>query len=789
MAKKKLQEVVSADAPEKIERPAEDVSADADLEQVRLALESNTAATVSSQKSGYTKEAVEAMSKEEKQQAWTALAKKETTIGTKTYQSGGYTIEDADGDRLDAVSSRQPEVTSEELGGTIAYENGKNHYTGSLGDFTYDPTQWAVGTKTVTNAEGSLTTTVPVLRYIGSRTAGGDIAIPDGVTSLDYTFEGNKDLETVPKIPDSVTSAHCAFMGCTGVTRAAYEAKEDGTGRKGEWYSSLSFWDDFSYGDGGMWTMSAGLQDASGMFYDCTSLEESYTKAGKSLIFAQDMYRNTTSMGSNEAALSHGAAARMDCTQSLMLTPSATSGMYEGTNVDVAASYLQLDDNKNHSIYWDDTTQTMDTYEFYKAGGTDTQLAAIQELEENQKRDQVLFGGAQTDMYAVTGGQANHATVRDEMGYSTTSNVKDENAYADGGDGVLGEFLSGGNLFDRGLVSLGEYAIVKKLTGSTLAGVAVTFGGQALGLLPKSLAPILDTVTKFVGEDSAIGKGLTNLRNTLCGDAEASDDMGGETKAVSDDPLKDARDTTSAATDVRIASDLQAPMDIAASEDTADITRRMSQNGAAIVKDNVLLTVANKEEQQSELINIQKMMADVGDGMTERTDAMAEENGGSLTEEQKNAVAASFLNIMDGLKAYDTSASETIRTTYAGDVANQEKATDGLGKVMRLASEPMYQTMEELDGKYQIFSDAERAYVDGIELTGTGETETEAETTETAGALPVSAGTEAVQKEQKRQAAEQTKDEETSSRYGQMAEETFGHIWENQSADPEYGMV
>ena len=84
MAKKKLQEVVSADAPEKTERPAEDVSADADLEQVRLALESNTAATVSSQKSGYTKEAVEAMSKEEKQQARTALAKKETTTGTNT---------------------------------------------------------------------------------------------------------------------------------------------------------------------------------------------------------------------------------------------------------------------------------------------------------------------------------------------------------------------------------------------------------------------------------------------------------------------------------------------------------------------------------------------------------------------------------------------------------------------------------------------------------------------------------------------------------------------------------
>ena len=59
----------------------------------------------------------------------------------------------------------------------------------------------------------------------GDQVYGGNITIPEGLKSLDYSFDGNKDLETVPKIPDSVETAHAAFKGCTKIERAAKNAK------------------------------------------------------------------------------------------------------------------------------------------------------------------------------------------------------------------------------------------------------------------------------------------------------------------------------------------------------------------------------------------------------------------------------------------------------------------------------------------------------------------------------------------------------------------------------------
>lgn len=705
--------------------------------------------------SGYTDDVVSQMSDAEMELAEQQVAKKETTIGTKTYQTGGYTIEE-DGERLDKLYPEEEDADTkteedldakrkeqeELLGGTITEcedNPGMQHYEGSLGSFDYNPTQWAVGTKEITNAEGTITTTIPVLRYIGSTKAGNDIKIPEGVKSIDYTFEGNETIETVPVIPDSVESAHCAFMGCMSITRACKNAKEgekgitpfqndtvEGQGGFGGTFSLNPFAWGNADGKGGTWSMGDNLKDASGMFYDCTALTESYTRAGKGLVFAQDMYRNTTKMGRDETAMLHGSSARMDCTQSLMLTPSATNGLYEGSNVDVAKSYTDLD-SKNYSVYWDEATGTMDTYEFYKAGGTDKELEAIEELEEAQKRDQVLFGGAQTDMYSVTGGQANHATVRDAMGYSSTSNVQDENALNHYSEGIGTENIEegaaakqasasgGGNLIDRGIVSLGEYAILKKLTGSTLLSVGITAGGQLLGILPKSMTPILDGVAGFVGEDSAIGKGLTELSNNLKG---VENEEAPTLEEQKQDLERDALDETTADTDVRILTDMQAPMDVAASEQTADITHRMGLNGATITQDHVLLTVANKDEKNSEILNVQVMMEGISEGLEEKTKELADANGGTLSEEDKQLVAMQYMNVMRGLEAYDNGATEAMRTTYAGDISNQQKAERGLGKVMRLSVGPMYDSILELNEQYDFLSEQNLQELKEMELTG-----------------------------------------------------------------------
>ena len=287
------------------------------------------------------------MTDEELKTAQAALKKRETTIGTKTKQSSKadtISIKDKDGKRLDDVSNGKTKEVAD-LGGKITGKGGgKVKYEGDLGTFEYDSSEWALGTKTVTDAASGVSTKIPILRYIdkdnswtpGDQVYGGNITIPEGLKSLDYSFDGNKDLETVPKIPDSVETAHAAFKGCTKIERAAKNAKTGehssvgevaaGVGTSiggaavagamacsvvpgagtlvgavagtavgvgsavasvgGAMFASKKAKED---GKGGTWEMPAGLKDATEMFSGCTNLTEAYGKAGENLQVTRGM--------------------------------------------------------------------------------------------------------------------------------------------------------------------------------------------------------------------------------------------------------------------------------------------------------------------------------------------------------------------------------------------------------------------------------------------------------------------------------------------------------------------
>ena len=703
------------------------------------------------------------MTDEELKTAQVALKKRETTIGTKTKQSSKsdtISIKDKDGKRLDSVGKGKTKEVAE-LGGTITGESGgKIKYEGELGSFEYDSSEWALGTKTVTDAASGVSTTIPILRYIdddnslkpGDQVYGGNITVPDGLKSLDYSFEGNKDLETVPKIPDSVETAHAAFKNCTKIERAAKNAKTGEHSSAGEVvagvgtsiggaavagamagsvvpgagtavgaiagtvvgvgsaaasvggiiFASKKAKED---GKGGTWEMPSGLKDATEMFSGCTNLTEAYGKAGENLQVTRGMYYNTEKLGTDETANKFGSEAITDLTDS-NVSKTAAQEMYTGSNND-----LMSDLEGNYSKYYDEDTDTLNRNDV----SAETKKE-VSEVNKSLKESDAVNGVESNDMTAQTDGLASSGSVKTKYGTKKTTDIKEQNEKSSG----LGD---AGNLLDRGAVSLGEFWLLKKVTGNTLIAGVATFGLQAVGILPKSMKPVLNAVTSFVGKDSTVGKALTNISDKLGGDDTSSENKTKSEKNLSeedqkqDEKEKDKSDKTRSTVNERMESDLSSVKTASTSDKALSITASMKANGKNIVDDGVLLTAANKSATDTEITDIQTMMNTSAAALEEKAQKMAGSSD-KLSSKDKKALSEQCMAVMNGLDAYDDGAVSEIEKKYGVNTENAKKATDGLGKVMSSATTPFIDAIKDMDSKYNFLSDKDKKALSKMEITG-----------------------------------------------------------------------
>lgn len=707
------------------------------------------------------------MTDEELKTAQAALKKRETTIGTKTKQSSKadtISIKDKDGKRLDDVSNGKTKEVAD-LGGKITGKGGgKVKYEGDLGTFEYDSSEWALGTKTVTDAASGVSTKIPILRYIdkdnswtpGDQVYGGNITIPEGLKSLDYSFDGNKDLETIPKIPDSVETAHAAFKGCTKIERAAKNAKTGEHSSTSEMKTGAAVGSGVGVvgglvagfkigatagtavtpgagtaiggvigavsgvvagtvggavagsdtdGKGGTWEMPSGLKDATEMFSGCTNLTEAYGKAGENLQVTRGMYYNTEKLGTDETANKFGSEAVTDLTES-NVSKTAAQEMYTGSNNDIMP-----DLEGNYSKYYDEDTDTLN-----RSDVDAKTKKEVSEVNKSLKEFDAVNGVESNDMTAQTDGLASRGSVKTKHGTKKTTDIKEQNEKSS-------EFGDAGNLLDRGAVSLGEFWLLKKVTGNTLIAGVATFGLQAIGILPKSMKPVLDAVTGFVGKDSTVGKALTNISDKLGNDETSSKNKTKSEKHLSeadqkqDAKEKDKSDKTRSTVDERVKSDMSSVKTAASSDKALNIDKSMSANGKKIVNDGVLLTAANKGVTDTEITDIQTMMNTSAAALEEKAQKMADSSD-KLSSKDKKALSEQCMAVMKGLDAYDNSAVSEIEKKYGVNTENSKKATDGLGKVMSSATLPFIDAIKDMDSKYDFLSDKDKKALSKMEITG-----------------------------------------------------------------------
>lgn len=649
----------------------------------------------------------EKQTKKEKQQA---ALEANTTIGEKSIMNGGSygkitSKNKATGERLDNIPKDKNSVKSEALGGTISrtkksYDTPEGsfsvnaiHYKGVLGEFDYDPTQFELATISVGDPsdENGVTAQMPFLHYIGKQNWSlakkwgySTVEIPEGLKIGDYMFAGNEDIENVPKLPDSLESAHCMFLNCKNLVSASREEKIGES------------WDNHM-NENTKWSMPTKLKDASGMFYGCSALRESFTEAGDSLEDARWMYGNTPNMENYT-----------DCTSALRLRKEFQENMYTGSNKENVIDRIGNSSEKNVSMLANKEAATKTGVMVDELGVSAKETKELDSRVEKRETKKAEAGVVESDMSKYTAGQASTAKVKDSKGNtqstvdSTEQSEKKEssNPFSSILSGLgFGSGTSGAGMMDRAFTTFLEYKLISKMTNSKLLGLGAAIGLQYAGVLPKSMAPILETVGKVVGKDTDLGKSLIGFSDKLK-QANSSDTTSSKT-GEKDDTEDVTTDITSSAKSLSSAKN-------------TDITTAMKNNGVNIAKQGTLLNIAETPESE---LQVSKGISEESVKALETTMNEKAVNG-SLDEETKTLMADSYMRMMSGLNGYNTGAKETIATEYADDTEKQEKATRGLGKTLRTVTAPIYDSLKQMDEKYHFLSDEQKETLNSYQLTG-----------------------------------------------------------------------
>lgn len=93
------------------------------------------------------------------------------------------------------------------------------HYTGYLGDFKYDPTQFQIQMVEIPETKYGPASQIECLRYIGKETDGRKIDIPDGVVNGNFMFAGT-NIESTPELRPPLRSGFQMFANCDNLQKA-----------------------------------------------------------------------------------------------------------------------------------------------------------------------------------------------------------------------------------------------------------------------------------------------------------------------------------------------------------------------------------------------------------------------------------------------------------------------------------------------------------------------------------------------------------------------------------------
>lgn len=590
------------------------------------------------------------------------------------------------------------------------------HYEGYLGSFDYNTRDWEIAYyQTTVNGN---TVSVPTLHYIGDTrsdrlgvigeglfgtssdlTDGSEIKIPEGLKVGDYMFAGT-NIESVPKLPERLESAHGMFMNCKHLT----------TGCSAAMYDSSSPY-------AGSLQIPSSLQDISWMFAGCDELQTTFGSLGRNVVDGRFAFSGCVSLGWDGKSVKDG-----EMTNSFTMpnvsdlkyaNPFLLSNMYDGCD-DAVVKKIEEYVNANGGLTseWTDKEGVHhNRYDHLIDGSYDKQLQ--QDIANNTSRGQIL-------QLIDPNGSGLSGVASGTLGLASYGNqITDEGTFAD--NSVWAKFRQSdfestfetdnqfGEIIDRAIPAIGTYAVSKHILGNVFGdgvkgkGIA-TIGAVAIAAVPQivgfgnKLTPMLDWTANVVGPDTKVGAFLTDLSNKLKGNVTYNTKV----EELNADETFEATQESAVKYAENQVSRLMTPTTYQG-EDVVistrfDVSADMAANGELLAKDANLLFVACEPE-----ANLKNTLSDsiMKTSMEAIRDKMDLELKAAGSDESKIAdirekYSNYYLAMMYNLDAYDNAAKQGVANTYATDTELKDQAMNGLEKVMRCTAQPVYDQMAEL---------------------------------------------------------------------------------------------
>ena len=672
----------------------------------------------------------------------------ETQIMKKTKLSdGAFRTTDASGKNLDDFSGSKIGTTRAVAGGTITnlgvaeyglaesvdvddkgllhskdyvplndtQKGTMVHYEGYLGSFDYNTRDFEIAYYE-TEVDGNKIS-VPTLHYIGDGgvslylgggqagiTDGSKIVIPKGIINADYMFAGNQNITSMPKLPDSLESAHGMFLNCTGMTEACSGALDEK----------------------GTIKMPSKLKDISWMFSGCTQLKQAFGDMGSEMLDARYAFSDCKKLGylneNGKDGEMNNSFTVPDMTHLRYANKTYLENIFDNSNAGVDAILTQYvaDNPEFGSSYTTADGVHNNDYDKLVDGSFDKEKELM--IAEESSRQAIL---KMTDKNAkgVSGVAADtDGTASTSVKLTDAGTFADDSTWAkfmqDDFSGSYTEENKFGEILDRAIPAVGTYAISKSLlnriTGGRFKSIT-TLGSVALAAVPQvvgfgnKLTPMLDWTANAVGPDSKVGKFLSNLSDKLKGKTVNYATTVEELNA--DSTFEEMQDSATNYAAVQLSNPFKT-MDAKIDGDTSesvvtatrfDVTAEMAANGKKIANDANLLFIACEPEE-----NIKNTMSGgVMQTMIETVRTKMEEdvkaaNGDS---EKLKAIAEKYSTYYQtalyNLDAYNDAAVEEVGNQYMQNPELKAQATNGLEKVMRTTATPLYAEMKKLQTEWK----------------------------------------------------------------------------------------
>lgn len=628
-----------------------------------------------------------------------SVSERESTIRFKS-QLEGETQQAYSGEstaRWDYVADGEETVLNEGLPTecTITKKKDGTYHCESeyLGSFDYNTEDWAIGYKEIPgteaeNADGSLTK-LPVFKYVGDVKAdqghaagfeegfnldvfnlfdtGGlaganrdeQVTIPKGVKVLDYTFEGNDQLQLVPGFPESVESAHCCFKDCTRLHGESHQFKKD--------EGVLS-------NGGGSWDLSDNFKDASGMFSGCGELGDiSIGTLPKGLLTIDGMFE--------------GCPQVLD--EKLSWIESMTIIGPKGEEADYSSCPNLLDPFTNPV-----DTSTSDAFK----RNAEREYQELQEFQSNIDWSQESEEAVEEHQDAVAASVAEKGL--ETMDATVTVPELDTVSKDDinTGSGIQSMLITAGT-------GLGIYAVSGLFTDSKLLRLGLGAGGALLlrssGVLPESFEPLLQMVKGIMPEsmrpmmDSLIEKVHVDSKEDI--EAVYADQMDRYTNIALDKSFQS--------------------LDVAGGVTNESLAEALRVNGQALGNNGVFLNVGQDGPESAKSVGTFVQEA-ISKG-EQAWDVRLNEAGADKTA-IAGEMREYYMGLMEGLQAYDNGAMVGISQAHGDKIDDVQTAMEGLSSVNREYTQVVMDSMLTYNEKIPFLTEEDKAYLDSLEITGVG---------------------------------------------------------------------